>query len=175
MQMACKVTLVECVCVYEYVCVCVCVSVCACVCAYVCACVCVFEYVCHWDDGKTGPGALCFSILSCKCLPVVNFTNILHAAFATISFRQKITNLNCQHIKAVQNTFVHKRFFVKCWWNWHLTGNVRTSEARAPATICRPVVIFTNIWWEAFVLNLKVFLAKAFDTSVPNYNNRSNW
>ncbi len=38
--------------------------------------------------------------------PGVNFTNILWAAFAPKSFRQKITNLNCKHIKAAPKTFV---------------------------------------------------------------------
>ncbi len=33
--------------------------------------------------------------------PLVNFTNILWAAFAPKSFCQKITNPNCKHVKAV--------------------------------------------------------------------------
>jgi hypothetical protein len=38
--------------------------------------------------------------------PGVNFTNILWAAFVPKSFRQKITNPNCKHLKAVQITLV---------------------------------------------------------------------
>jgi hypothetical protein len=38
--------------------------------------------------------------------PGVNFTNILRAAFAPNSFRQKITNPYCKHLKAVQRTSV---------------------------------------------------------------------
>jgi len=40
------------------------------------------------------------------CPPVVNFTNILLAVFAPKSFRQKITNPNCKHLKAAQRTLV---------------------------------------------------------------------
>jgi hypothetical protein len=39
-------------------------------------------------------------------LPGVNFTDILGAAIAPKSFRQKITKPNCKHIKAAQKTFV---------------------------------------------------------------------
>ena len=38
----------------------------------------------------------------------VNFTNNLRADFVLISFCHKITNPNCKHRKAVQNTFVQK-------------------------------------------------------------------
>ncbi len=38
--------------------------------------------------------------------PGVNFTNILWTAFVPKSFRQKITNPNCKHLKAVQITLV---------------------------------------------------------------------
>jgi hypothetical protein len=38
--------------------------------------------------------------------PGVNFTNILCAAFAPKSFRQKLTNPNCKHLKAVQRILV---------------------------------------------------------------------
>jgi hypothetical protein len=41
--------------------------------------------------------------------PVVNFINILQAAFAPIFFSQKITKPNCNKRKAVQSTFVQKR------------------------------------------------------------------
>jgi len=40
---------------------------------------------------------------------VVNFINILRAAFAPIFLCQKITNPNCTYGKASQNTFVQKR------------------------------------------------------------------
>ncbi len=43
-----------------------------------------------------------------KLTPVVNFTNILQAAFVLISLCQKMTNLNCEQIIAAQNTFVQK-------------------------------------------------------------------
>ncbi len=38
--------------------------------------------------------------------PGVNFTNILWAAFAPKSFRQKFTNPNCKYLTAVQITLV---------------------------------------------------------------------
>ena len=41
-----------------------------------------------------------------RLLQGVNFTNILWAVFAPKSFRQKITNTNCKHLKAVQITSV---------------------------------------------------------------------
>ncbi len=51
--------------------------------------------------------------ISCQfLLPGVNFTNILRATFVPKSFCQKITNPNCNHIKAVQKTFVHKKLLV---------------------------------------------------------------
>jgi hypothetical protein len=40
------------------------------------------------------------------CLPGVNFTNDLRAAFVPKSFRHKITNPNCKHIKAAERTLV---------------------------------------------------------------------
>ncbi len=40
----------------------------------------------------------------------VNFTNIWFAAFAPKSFRQKITNPNCKHLKAVQRTLIWLKF-----------------------------------------------------------------
>ena len=43
-----------------------------------------------------------------KSTIVVNFTNILHAACAPVSFFQKITYLNWKNITATQNTFVQK-------------------------------------------------------------------
>ena len=46
-------------------------------------------------------------------LTVVNWNNILRAAFASISFCRKITSTICKHIKAGQNTFVQKN----CLWN----------------------------------------------------------
>ncbi len=45
----------------------------------------------------------------------VNFTNTLWAAFAPKSFPQKITNPNCEHIKAAQKTFALKKLLVKYW------------------------------------------------------------
>ena len=39
---------------------------------------------------------------------VVNFTNILHEAFAPVSLCQKRTNLNCKYKKAAQKTFIQK-------------------------------------------------------------------
>jgi hypothetical protein len=36
----------------------------------------------------------------------VNFTNVLRAAFAPKAFCHKITNPNCEHIKAAQGTLV---------------------------------------------------------------------
>ncbi len=46
---------------------------------------------------------------TCQILPPgVNFTNILWAAFAPKSFRQKITNPNCKHIKGVQRIWFEK-------------------------------------------------------------------
>ena len=41
-------------------------------------------------------------------ISIVNFTNILQAVFAPISFCQIVTNSNCKHLKAAQNTFVQK-------------------------------------------------------------------
>jgi hypothetical protein len=38
----------------------------------------------------------------------VNFTNILLAAFAPKSFRQKIANLNCKHIKGAKKLLFKK-------------------------------------------------------------------
>ncbi len=38
--------------------------------------------------------------------PSGNFTNILWAAFAPNSFRQKITNPNCKHLRAAQRALV---------------------------------------------------------------------
>ncbi len=43
-----------------------------------------------------------------KLTPAVNFTNILQAAFVPIFLQQKITNPNCKHTKAAQNTLVKK-------------------------------------------------------------------
>ena len=40
--------------------------------------------------------------------PVVNFTNILQAAFAPIYLRKKSTNLQCKYIKSALKTFIHK-------------------------------------------------------------------
>jgi hypothetical protein len=43
-----------------------------------------------------------------KFTPVVNFTNILKAAFWTKNFHQKNTNTFCKQRKATQNTFKQK-------------------------------------------------------------------
>jgi len=40
-----------------------------------------------------------------KLTPVVNFNNILRAAFVTIYFQQTITNPNCNQKKDSKNTF----------------------------------------------------------------------
>jgi hypothetical protein len=45
----------------------------------------------------------------------VNFTNILLAAFAPKSFRQKITNPNCKHIKVAQKNYCMKKLLIKYW------------------------------------------------------------
>jgi len=47
-----------------------------------------------------------------------NFTNILSAAFAPKSFRQKTTNQNCKHIKAAKKNICIKMILVKYWWIW---------------------------------------------------------
>ena len=57
--------------------------------------------ICRRNDFKT-------YVLAFKTLLGVNFTNNLQTAFVLISFRQKITNPNCKHRKAAQNTFVWK-------------------------------------------------------------------
>jgi hypothetical protein len=44
-----------------------------------------------------------------KSSPEVNFTNILQATFATISFFQKITSRNCKHGKAAKICFCMKK------------------------------------------------------------------
>jgi hypothetical protein len=43
-----------------------------------------------------------------KLTPVVNFTNILQAAYAPIFLRQKSTNLKSKYKKALRKTFVRK-------------------------------------------------------------------
>ncbi len=54
-----------------------------------------------------GPRLFYYSdIAACLRGPGVNFTNILRAAFAPKSFRPKIRNTNCKHIKAAQRTLV---------------------------------------------------------------------
>jgi len=50
-----------------------------------------------------------------KLLPIVNFTNILRAAFVLIFFCKIITITKSKHIKAAQNTFVQKKLLVKFW------------------------------------------------------------
>jgi len=45
--------------------------------------------------------------------PGVNFINILWATFAPKSFRQKITNPNCKHLRAVQRGLVWLSTFYK--------------------------------------------------------------
>jgi len=52
-----------------------------------------------------------------KLTLVVNFPNILRASFAPISFHQKMSNPNCNHIKAAQNTFPLKKQLVKYFTN----------------------------------------------------------
>ncbi len=46
-----------------------------------------------------------------KLTPLVNFINIIQAAFAPISVQLKFTNT-----KSCTNTFMRKKLFVKCWW-----------------------------------------------------------
>ena len=43
-----------------------------------------------------------------KFTPIVDFTNILRAAFAPFSLCQKTTNPNCMYKKAAKNTFIRK-------------------------------------------------------------------
>ena len=53
--------------------------------------------------------------------PLVNFTNILWAAFGSISLRQKITNSYSKQIKTAKNTSIWKsRSLFKSWWDWDL-------------------------------------------------------
>ena len=55
---------------------------------------------------------------------IVNFTNILQAAFAPISFCQKITNPNCKHNKSSAKHFHMKTLLIKWWKIWPLVwGN----------------------------------------------------
>ena len=61
--------------------------------------------------------------------PTVNYTNILRAAFAPISFCQKNTNLSRKFKKAAQKTFCTKKLLVKCWWNWNLALNTKNWSA----------------------------------------------
>ena len=59
--------------------------------------------------------------------PGIYFTNLLWAAFAPISLRQKHTNLKCKYRKAARKTFVWKscskdfcmkKLLVECWLNF---------------------------------------------------------
>jgi len=47
-------------------------------------------------------------------LPVVNFINILRAAFASIYFRQKLQTQTVSSDKLSKNSFAQKKLFVKC-------------------------------------------------------------
>ena len=58
----------------------------------------------------------------------VNFSNISQAAFAPISFCQKITNPYCKHIQVALNTFISKKLFKKSWWNWLHVGMLYLSN-----------------------------------------------
>jgi len=52
--------------------------------------------------------------LSANGAPVVNFSNILRAAFVPIFLCQKNSIPNCDYRKAARNTFVQKKVLVKC-------------------------------------------------------------
>ncbi len=55
----------------------------------------------------------CFTLAGSRILSGVNFTNILWAAFAPKSFRQKITNPNCKHIKELWYEKIACKILVK--------------------------------------------------------------
>ena len=50
-----------------------------------------------------------------KLTHLVNFNNILRAAFLPISLRRKSLNLQCKYRKAALKSFVQKKLLVKCW------------------------------------------------------------
>jgi hypothetical protein len=50
---------------------------------------------------------------------LVNFINMLQAAFALIFFYQKITKPNCNKRKVCKINF-YKKAYKECWWNWFL-------------------------------------------------------
>ena len=52
--------------------------------------------------------------------PVVNFTNILLAAFEPISHRQKLQTQTTSAQKSSAKHFRMKKLIIKCWWNCHL-------------------------------------------------------
>jgi hypothetical protein len=60
------------------------------------------------------PDVLFCATVAAICRPGVNFTDILLAAFAAKSFRQKITNSNRKHIKGAKN-FRMKNLLIKYW------------------------------------------------------------
>ena len=75
--------------------------------------------------------------------PGVNFTNILWAAFAPKSFRQKITNPNCKHLKAVQRTLV-----------WLSISPIFYKHLFHTKVLCTPFMClqfgFVNFWQKDF-------------------------
>ncbi len=75
--------------------------------------------------------------------PGVNFTNILLAAFAPKSFRQKITNPNCKHLKGVQRTLV-----------WLSISPIFYKQLFHTKVNCAPFMclqfVFVIFWWKDF-------------------------
>ncbi len=80
---------------------------------------------------------------------LVNFTNILWAAFAPKSFRQNIANPNCKHLKPVQRTLV-----------WLSISPIFYKQLFLTKV---PGVNFTNILWAAFA-------PKSFRQNIANPN-----
>jgi hypothetical protein len=60
----------------------------------------------------------------------VNLTSILCAAFAPISFFQKMVNPNCKHTyKSCKKHFCRKKLFIKCWKKLHQESISTRGEA----------------------------------------------
>ena len=78
---------------------------------------------------------------------LTNFTNILWAAFALISFCQKNTNLTVSR-KSCKKHFHTEKLFVKCWWNWlySLQQMLREMVALFGEDMWKHVVIGVSFW-----------------------------
>ena len=100
-------------------------------------------------------------------IPIVNFTNILWAAFTTFSFCQKSQNVSTE---SCAKHFCTNKLLVKCWWNYYLDW---ISSKLSRMAMCSIAINFFTFFVKSEYGN--IFVISSFNEWTSKTENARIW